>query len=300
MSKLNTYSFIAIATEISTIKSMIAARFRASENLSHLQYRILVILETSDLGCTATQLSERFDFPLQTVISALDSLARRRAIKRTKDGVDKRSSKARITPAGKALLARADRILNGFMDSLWNALTYQQSQLVYWGSVKASSSRGIIRAKGGVLDSNLAYYEGAIISTMAANKTLSPQGIVLDEFRVLVLCMIAEAGGLGSGQACSSFTRIGNELMLQSSTLHRLVCGLAQKGLLRIEPATYDKRARLLKPTAEGRRLVEQCSPTVLSSLKSDSVYMNSKDFADFAEIAIAINEVLRGFFRYH
>ena len=284
-------NIVAIATEVITVETLLGQAIRASTKLSSVQYHILVVLESSPEGKSATELAAKLNAPCSTVTSSLAVLKRRGAIGEVGDALDGRVHPVKLRPLGKRLLKASDKAVADVLLPVWKTLSRRQYQLLSWSSIMASSVRGIARVEGGSVNVNFAYYEGSIISRRAIQEALAPAGLMPDDYRLLCL-VVGSSGGLRA-------VDIGSELMLSSAAVSRISAQLAERRLLQVEESAQDRRSQLRRVTAEGEDLLQRCTSAVYEAMETGAIRLNADEMEQFVGIAYCVNDVLRQAFRY-
>lgn len=87
--------------------AMLDAELKEAHDITHLDYGLLVNLERHPEGCRMSELAEMFGVDPSVVTYRIGRMERRSLAERVRCPTDRRGVLARITPAGRALLAEA-------------------------------------------------------------------------------------------------------------------------------------------------------------------------------------------------
>lgn len=284
-------SIVDICTEIVTLTKEVNRAVKSEANLSATQYRLLATLEVSRESVSEGTLARLISAPLSTTASALHALRHDGLVRLSKAPDDTRASMAAMTKKGAYALALADRAASAFLAHIWGRLDREQKTLLIWSSSLTLSARGLLRAHGGHLNIDFAYYEGSAISVRLISKALAAYGLSFDCFRVLASLAARIEGARASELGCA--------LMLHSSEMTRLLRMLEEADLVEPKVDKADGRAIVRRATSEGHELVMECLPKIIEVERFGMVPLSQDEYEAFFELARCANEVLREGFTY-
>ncbi len=237
------------------------------------------------------QIAQKLALTPSAISIALRELEKYRLITCTSNEDDRRGIILAITRAGNREIERIDTALAEAIASVWQPLTAKQRRMMLSCSLKAMSNHERLRIDGGHLRADTAYAEGMIMSYNAYQKAARLHRVSINEAIVLYW--------LSSQQQPRATSEVCRAVLLKLNYVTQVSQKLVERGLIKREVDSQDRRIALLKATQEGRERIQHIRKdldrVVLSGFFQPSL-AEQDCFRDVAE-AIIGDEIKRSRF---